>query len=165
MKKDTFLQLKSPGKTGRWKAHNFLSAVKERWRYAENRHFNMFRVEAVVVFLYIWRHVCLVSVMLWHVSECKGLLRWPLGSCDCAEAEHFVQQAAGLRKYLLLLFPQQTGSCLPESCWWLSRDRRLGGFMERQTEGGTEEHVEKVGYLWNFPAMCGAACHCGHLGG
>lgn len=48
-----------------------------------------------------------------NVRSGKGLRRCPLGSCDCAEAEHFVQLAAARRKSPLLLL--QTGSCLPET--------------------------------------------------
>ena len=55
--------------------------------------------------------------------ECKRpSLRCPLGSCDCAKAEHCVQRAAALRKSLLLLL--QTGSGLPETCFL--EDRREG---------------------------------------
>lgn len=51
---------------------------------------------------------CLSLQKAW---ECKRPSRpAPLGSCDCAKAEHCVQRAAALRKSLLL----QTGSCVPE---------------------------------------------------
>lgn len=77
------------------------------------------------------------------VWECKGPLRCPLGSCDCTEAEHCVQQAAALRKSLLLLL--QTGNCLPESVPVLSREeeRESRGDWCRGRESETEVQGEK----------------------
>lgn len=68
--------------------------------------------------------------------ECKGLLRCPLGSCDCAKAERRVQRAAALRKSLLLCL--QTGSCLLESCF-LDRRRQKGGEIYRGWNRGVRK--------------------------
>lgn len=92
-------------------------------------------------------NVC-VCLHLQKFCEYKGLLRCPLGSCDCEKAEHCVQQAAALRKSLLVLL--QTGNCLPELCESLSKrrgDRKLGRFTGEGV-GGTarkKQHASPAG--------------------
>lgn len=76
--------------------------------------------------------------------KCKGLVRCPLGSCDCAKAERRVQRAAAL-KGNLSSFALQTGSCLPES-----------GFRDRRRQEAREIYVGERG--WNRGARKKQAC-------
>lgn len=113
-------------------------------------------------------HILLCPLSL-CICVCKkfgvhGPLRCPLGSCDCAKAEHCVQQAAALRKSLLLLL--QTGSCLPETCFLEKREIDV----ERESETGKNsmwlmpgnmtsifmslQKLISVCYLWTLWHVC-----------